>query len=151
MGKLHLRHACEADCELLWQWANDAVTRHNSFNTAKITLAEHKTWFSQMMINKNIKIYIMLEDDIPVGQVRLSFENRWQISYSIAPAFRGHGYGYTLLQLAEDKLTSYGHVGEVLYAEVKKDNIASQRIFAKLGFKQVKSVHDDAYAYSKEI
>ena len=84
--------------------------------------------------------------------MRLAFyDGKWQISYSVAPAYRGQGYGKIILQLAENELISDGHVGERLYAEVKKDNVASQRIFNKLGYGEAASQHDNAYAYTKIV
>ena len=151
MRKLHLIHARKEDCELLWQWANDPETRRNSFHTEQITLEEHKAWLSRVLADENTKIYILLEKNVPVGQVRLSFSNRWQISYSIAPVFRGHGYGKLLLQMAEKELIQNGHVGDLLFAEVKKHNVASRKIFTSLGFKLVEGTPDEVCAYKKKV
>lgn len=151
MRNLHLVYARKEDCDLLWQWANDPETRRNSFHTEQITLEEHKAWLSQVLADENTKLYILFENDVPVGQIRLLFLDRWQISYSIAPEFRGQGYGKVLLQMAEKELIQNGYVGDVLFAEVKIHNIASQKIFTSLGFKQTEGTSDEICAYIKKI
>ena len=89
MGKLYVRFATAVDCFMLWQWANDSEVRKNSFQSAKIPLVEHELWYASVLANPNILLYIMMEDEIPVGQIRLEKEEHWQVSYSIAPSYRG--------------------------------------------------------------
>ena len=43
---MRFRRATQKDCELLWKWANDPVTRDNSFSPAKISWDEHRDWFN---------------------------------------------------------------------------------------------------------
>lgn len=151
MGKLYLRPISCDDAKLLFEWANDFDVRCNSFNSAQNSWDEHKSWIERILGDENILLCILMEDDVPVGQMRLDKDARWQISYSIAPAYRGQGYGKIILQLAENELICGGHAGEKLYAEVKKDNIASQRIFKKLGYGETASQHDNAYGYIKAV
>lgn len=150
--ELFLRPATIDDVNILFKWVNEPSVRKNSFNTNIISMDEHKAWLERVLTDMNTRLYILQEDDNPIGQVRLAYDtNMWQISYSIAPAYRGQGYGKIILQLAENELIRGGHVGEHLYAEVKKDNIASQRIFKKLGYGETASQHDNAYGYIKVV
>lgn len=151
-GKIYLRPATIDDTKLIFEWANAPDVRHNSFNTDNISWDVHKAWMEGILTNESTLLYILVEDDNHIGQVRLAFKaGKWEISYSIASAFRGHGYGKLILQLAENELIRGNHAGEDLYAEVKMDNIASQRIFKKLGYNEAASQHDNAYAYTKVI
>jgi len=151
-SKLHLCPVTMDDAKTIFDWANDPAVRQNSFNMATISWLEHRPWMECILEDKNTLFFLMKDHDAAVGQIRLAFKDgKWQISYSIAPAYRGHGYGKIILQLAETELIRGGHVGEQLYAEVKKDNIASQRIFKKLGYSEATSQHDNAYAYSKVV
>ena len=94
----------------------------------------------------------MHEDDTPIGHIRLAYDSIvWQISYSIAQAYRGQGHGKIILQHAEDELIRVNYVAEKLFAEVKKDNIASQRIFKKLCYSETTSQHDNVYVYTKLV
>ena len=73
-------------------------------------------------------------DEIPVGQVRFDKEDQaWAISYSVAPVLRGRGLGAKVLEMALSSLASEGHNGSIV-ARVKPANLASRRIFEKLGF-----------------
>lgn len=150
--KLYLRSATIDDLNILFEWVNESTVRHNSFNTNIISMDEHKAWLKRVLADMDTKLFILQQNDTPVGQVRLVFNgDTWQISYSISPAYRGQGYGKIILQLAENELIRDNHVGEKLYAEVKKDNIASQRIFKKLGYGEAASQHDNAYGYLKTV
>lgn len=148
---MYLRPAKLADVKLFFDWVNEPAVRKNSFNTDNISWEEHLSWFQAALGNNNIRIFVLIVNDIPVGQIRLNKKEYWQISYSIAPAYRGRGYGRIMLQLAENELIVSEHIGEKLLAEVKSDNIASQRIFTRLGYREVESQRDNAYAYVKVV
>lgn len=147
--KLYLRLATVDDAKLIFDWANDPDVRQNSFSTDDIPWEVHKAWMNRVLADDSTLLYILMEDVAPVGQVRLANNGKWQISYSIGSAYRGQGYGKIILQLAENELLVAGHGGEGLYAEVKKDNIASQRIFIGLGYRETDSEHVGALAYTK--
>lgn len=150
--KIYLRSATIDDVNLLFDWVNEESVRKNSFNTNIISMEEHQAWLERVLTDVNTKLYILQVDDVPIGQVRLVYDkNMWQISYSIALPYRAQGYGKIIIQLAENELIRGGHVGEKLYAEVKADNIASQCIFKKLGYSEVASQHENAFAYTKVI
>ena len=151
-GNIYLRRAMRADVELFFKWVNEPAVRENSFNTAPIPWKNHQKWFEKVMADDGVRIYVLMRDNISLGQVRLTFEdNKWQISYSITSAYRGQGYGKLILQLAENELASTGHSGEEIFAEVKIHNTASQRIFSRLGYVETVSNHSNAYAYVKVI
>ena len=150
--QLYLRPATRDDLKLLFDWVNEPAVRQNSFNTSAISITEHSDWLESVLDDRDTKLFILQEDATPIGQVRLVRDtNVWQISYSIALPYRAQGYGKIILKLAENELIRGGHVGEKIYAEVKMDNIASQRIFKKLGYRDATSQHDNAYAYIKVV
>ena len=151
MENLYLRPAKSSDCQLLWQWANDEAVRKNSFQTNDIPLAEHEKWFANVLAAPDILLYILMVEEAPAGQIRLNKLDGWLISYSIAPAYRGQGYGRIMLQLAENELIGAGHAKEKLLAEVKAGNIASRRIFSGLGYQKTSGRHDNAYTYVKNV
>jgi len=72
MYKAYLRKAECADVDLLFEWANDSEVRNNSFNTVDIKYEEHKRWFENCMLDKDVDIYICCLDDDSVGQIRLN-------------------------------------------------------------------------------
>ena len=125
----------ERDEELLLEWANDPATRRNAFTEARISPEGHKVWLQARLNAPGCRMFILQTvDDIPVGQVRFDKEDQaWAISYSVAPVLRGRGLGAKVLEMALSSLASEGHNGSIV-ARVKPANLASRRIFEKLGF-----------------
>lgn len=138
--KLHLRQVCLADRELLFGWANDNTVRANAFHTEKISYADHIKWFAGIMKNDAIYQYILYDNEIPVGQIRLNMEgDRAFIDYSIAAEFRGMGYGTALIQLLLQELETVKMPDKLtLIGQVKQQNFASANVFEKCGFTPIK-------------
>jgi len=59
------------------------------------------------------------------------------INYSINPIYRGKGYGYKMLLLSENKIKREYKTINCLIAEVKIENIGSQKIFKKLNYEEL--------------
>lgn len=145
---LNLRPIIFEDRKILFDWRNDYVTRKNSLNTEMLEWEKHCQWLERTLASKDL--FFMLEDDgVPVGQVRISVEaGVGTISYSIAPNKRGLGYGKTILQLCENYL--YKHdVDFSLKGIVKKNNIASQKIFLSLHYTERED--NDYFIYEKKV
>ena len=122
------------DKEQLLTWANEANVRKFSIQTDKITKEEHNSWFESKMKNSDCKIYIgrnVLGNNL--GQIRLELKKRqWNIDYSVDYSIRGLGIGKMLVKKALER-----HPNIPLLAIVKKENIASIKIFENLGFKKL--------------
>jgi len=152
-----LRPAEASDEKLLLTWANDKDTRKNSFHTRPIQPEEHHRWFAGILSDKSEHVWIMTVDDRPAGMVRLSEDGNssghiFRISYSIAKPFRGKGLGTCIIRLMEEKAKrEFGGEGGQLYAEVKKDNIASRKIFESLGYAEGTEKAEDCMIYRKNI
>lgn len=136
---LTLRPATPADLSLVFSWSNDPLTRQNSFSPKPISIEEHTAWFNRLLENPRRKLYILTVDGADAGQVRLDFSEdgtRAEISYSIAPEFRGSGFGKKIIELAIGKVRDEYRTVKTLVAEVKPENEASKWIFAGLGFEE---------------
>ncbi|HBV82530.1 MAG: GNAT family N-acetyltransferase [Lachnospiraceae bacterium] len=138
--KLHLRQVCLADRELLFEWANDDTVRANAFHTEKIPYTDHIKWFANIMTKDSIYQYILCDNELPVGQIRLNIEgDKAFIDYSIAAKYRGMGYGTTLMQLFLQELETVKMLDKrTLVGQVKQENLASARVFEKCGFTPIK-------------
>lgn len=122
------------DAMLLYQWANDPITRSNSFNPAKIDYSSHEKFVNTKIQSQNTLWYILTVDQISAGQVRLECDGTvGTIHYSIGPDFRGKGYGKDMLEKLE--CIAYENGIRVLVGDVKNTNIASQHVFEKLHYK----------------
>jgi UDP-2,4-diacetamido-2,4,6-trideoxy-beta-L-altropyranose hydrolase len=136
---LVLRDVVAADEALLLDWANDPVTRMNSFRAHHIADDEHRAWFLSRLndMGKCRMFIVETTRGIPVGQVRFERNGEtWEINYSVGPPYRARGIGRTALELALMKLRS-SEVGAAVVGRVTRTNLASQRIFRSLGFQQV--------------
>ena len=146
---IYLRKVLQSDIKLIFEWANDKDARNNSFKTKEITWAEHETWFENTLKDLKTRHYILCYNGNDIGQIRIKIEeeNQGKISYSIDKAYRGLGFGKIILQLCENALLEE-FKDFYLYAEVKKSNIASQRIFKTLGYNE--SIENDVFKYNKK-
>lgn len=150
---VYLRPAATSDVRMFFDWANEPAVRKNSFNTAEIVWENHVKWFHKVLSDDDTKIFVLMVNENPVGQVRLAREeHRWLISYSIAVECRGQGYGKLLLQMMEKEMSNNGYKGKELLAEIKSDNIASQRILNGRGYhEEVDNQHENSFSYTKVI
>lgn len=142
-----LRNAELRDAKLLFEWRNEEECRRNSFHSTEIPFEEHQEWFRKKLQSKNSWIFIYEIEGRPVGQARLDCQDEgWVISYSIDKNYRMRGYGTDILKLVEQWLKEKEKKYK-LYAYVKEENIASQKIFEKLGYE--KKRYPDHIAFYK--
>jgi RimJ/RimL family protein N-acetyltransferase len=119
-----------ADAEMLLAWRNDPVTRQFSLTTEVIALADHMRWLERVLINPERQLYIAVVDGRPVGSLRADHQDgRVELSWTIAPDERGHGYGKAMLQMAVGL-----YRGCHLTAVIKPENVASRKMAAAAGF-----------------
>lgn len=139
---LRFRKANINDTQLLFDWANDPLARANSYNTGPILYEEHVKWFHEKLSDPSCWFYIFMEPDSdkPIGQVRIERKgNENVISVSLDKEARGQSYGSEILKMAcRDFLEE--KPGDLIFAYIKKDNLASLKSFSKAGFKQVKTL-----------
>lgn len=136
--------------KFLFDLRNDLVTRENSFDSELIPWAKHVSWFEKSICMATREIYILYEGNIPIGQLRIDTEDSiYKISYGIANEYRGMGYGKRLLLLAEHMMVEKEFKGTFV-GDVKKDNIASQKVFIACGYLE-SDLNDGIYRYKKDI
>lgn len=136
-GKMYLRKAKMEDVDLLFGWVNDKSVRENSFDGHLISYDEHVSWFKRMMDDPDQVQYILMLDDIPVGQIRLCCDKDIAvISYSIAQSQRGKGYGSDIIKLVTEKIKEDRLDIKKVVGRVKPNNIASVKCFISNGFEE---------------
>lgn len=130
-----LRKAEKDDMDLLFRWANDPVVRANSFDINPIQYENHVKWFNKMMGDSTIIQFILIDEDVPVGQIRLNVDgDEAEVGYSIGAEFRGEGYGHKILQLVTEAVSTNYPLIKTLVAKVKPENIASKKLFECEGY-----------------
>lgn len=135
-----VRRASADDAERLLAWANDPATRAAGSHPWPIDAATHQRWLEERLASPSSRLYIGLDGDRPVGQVRLEAdtEDRVEVGISVAPQARGRGVGRALLEaglaagLADPDLDV-----EAFVARIRADNAASISLFSSAGFRRV--------------
>lgn len=149
-----LRQAQPADVDLYFRWANDSVARANGYSTMAIPYADHVQWFAKKLNDPNCLLYVLMSDAIPIGQLRFDMRPTSEavISYAIDVAMRGKGYGLQLLKLGEEQiLRDYPNV-QTIVGYVKNSNIASRRVFQKLGYDEFPTnEYPESVMYCKQL
>ena len=133
---MKLRKAIFDDWSILLDWRNDPTTRENSFKTEEVSEQTHKLWFNDSLLNPYREIYILEDNLISVGSIRIDtlLINEYLLSWSIAPTQRGKGYGTKILEmLLQDRKGKF-------IAEIKPENIASIKMVQKNGFNQLDEI-----------
>lgn len=135
---LFLRAVETTDIDLLYEWANNGEVRKNAFHTDIISFDTHKKWFEELKQSEDQKQYILMLEDEPIGQIRLSIKGeRAEIDYSIAEDKRGNGYGQRIIELLCEKVKTEYPTVKVLAAKIKPENVISIKCFEKNNFIEV--------------
>ena len=133
---IRVRRGGMRDEALLLEWANDPVTRSNSFTSEKIDSNTHHKWFLNRINNADdCRLYITeTMEGVPVGYVRFDRDSlEWEIHYALASVYRGRRLGRALLEASLIKFRSE-HGKATIVGKVKCENRPSIRIFESLGF-----------------
>ena len=137
--RVGLRLATHADARLLWEWANDPVTRQASFSTSWIAWEDHLSWLGALLASPTSLLLVGVDDDGgPIGQIRFERSGTVaQVHVSVAPGRRGQGYGATLVRVGAAR--AFAHWSDVreIVGLVKVDNTLSARAFQAAGFEQM--------------
>lgn len=132
-----LRRAVLEDVILYFTWANDPDTRANSIHTQAISWDTHVAWFEGKLESVSSFLYVCEYSGRPVGQLRFEAkEDKYLVNFTIAPEWRGKGFGDILLKLSLEQLEKDLGFRPSVSAWVKEGNESSQRIFQNLAFVQ---------------
>lgn len=135
-GGLTVRPATANDIELVWQLANDPVTRANSYRSDPIPFAAHKDWYARQLASTR-SVILIGEDPAgnPVGYIRFTEmgDGTWETGISIDSRLRGRGLGAALTKLGMAFMFERRGASR-LHAWIKSANAASLGMFAKAGF-----------------
>lgn len=149
MQKLTLTRATEEDCRFLYDLRNEEDVRKNSFQTETFSYESHVAWYKEKLGDKQTQIYVLKQDGENIGQARVDLHGvDGEISYALCQKARGYGYAKWMLRCMEDRLREQAFCRKMT-AEVKRENIASQKIFEGLSYSSVST--DYGYIYEKEI
>lgn len=127
------------DAKILFDWANEAYVRANSFSPEPILWDQHIAWLKAKLASPDSHIFLFFEEDEPIGQVRFDkIYGAFEIDYSVGRNKRGRGLGSLMLKLAIEKLIEVeaGQLPIQVFGQVKSSNLPSIKIFRSLGFNE---------------
>jgi RimJ/RimL family protein N-acetyltransferase len=139
---LSVRPAVLEDRELLFAWANDPLTRAQSFSPAVIPWDTHCAWLASVLDDPGRLLYVVVgAADEPVGQVRFDGCGSGEavISISLAPAWRGRGLAASAIRLAMDRARRDAGIVKV-HAFIRPGNRVSRQAFARAGYLEVEEI-----------
>lgn len=130
MSALLFRLAKLEDADVLLQWRNDLQTRVSSRNMDIVKIDGHRKWLAAVLQDSKRHLYVVECEGVLVGTVRIDEQNGMsELSWTVAPEHRGKGLGKRMvLKLASS-------VERPIYAEVKKGNVASEKIALHAGMR----------------
>jgi UDP-2,4-diacetamido-2,4,6-trideoxy-beta-L-altropyranose hydrolase len=130
---LELRAATRADASLVFDWRNDPLARAMSLSSEPISWASHLQWFEQRLADRDTKLYIAEVCGLPIGQVRFAFGvGEATLSYALDGVVRGRGWSEWMIREALVRTPRARAAG--VRALVKAGNVASRKIFSRLGW-----------------
>jgi RimJ/RimL family protein N-acetyltransferase len=130
-----LRPASMEDAERLFDWRNDPATRTASRETAPLVFAKHLDWLQRCLGDNRCTLFVAQSDGKPVGTVRAERGPAgWRVSWTVAPAYRGMGYGSAMVRAFIRMLPGAVH------AEIRTGNDRSIRIAKSAGMRLEREV-----------
>ena len=118
--------------------SNDFVVRENSFNSKSISLDDHIEWFNEKIKSEESLFFVVRDlNGMLVAQVRfdriVKKSDDYIITIHLDAKRRGSGLGTFLLSLISNKLINEFNAKKII-AYVKPMNVASKKIFLKVGY-----------------
>ncbi|MDA8875940.1 UDP-2,4-diacetamido-2,4,6-trideoxy-beta-L-altropyranose hydrolase [Akkermansiaceae bacterium] len=131
-----IRETHLGDADFLIELANEPSVRNAGEHPQIIQRPEHIEWLTRHLESQQTELYIVEIDGVgPVGQIR--FHSReldaWEIGVSLTPSQRMNGLAKAALMMAMNLMTNQKRVQSWI-AEIRNENIPSQKLFARLGF-----------------
>jgi UDP-2,4-diacetamido-2,4,6-trideoxy-beta-L-altropyranose hydrolase len=134
---LAVRAATIEDAELAWRWRNSAEVRRASFDTSEIPLQAHLAWWRETLQSPQRRLLVGEVDGTPLGIVRFDLlANVARLSIYLDPELTGVGIGPQLLTAAARWLFAARPDIPRIEAQVRAENRASRRAFARAGFRE---------------
>jgi UDP-2,4-diacetamido-2,4,6-trideoxy-beta-L-altropyranose hydrolase len=130
---VRVREAEAGDLRQLWEWANDPVTRANSFTPEPVSWDEHVGWF-QRRRDAGLPTLVVEHAGEPLATVRFDDPAHSTISVTLAPASRGGGWGSACILAGLHFREQTMHASSDVVAFIKPVNSASIRAFDAAAF-----------------
>lgn len=145
---INTRKATLKDSRVIFAWRNDELTRRMSYHTERIFWEEHNNWFNSAL-EDDCKLLLLCEyGDVPKNIAFVMFKvnlTRALVSINLSPEMRGKGLSKQCLGAAVLTFRNLFPTICSFAAEIKRDNIASQKIFSANGFVYLRENNNKLY------
>ncbi len=132
-----LRLATMDDRDMIFRWRNDPfIVAHGSF-LREIEWEDHKKWFQETVLGSSRKMFIVLHEDNPIGQVRFDRQSQDEavLSVYLLQPFIGRGWGVMAIRMGCAATFGAWDVDRII-ACVRHDNLSGRSAFLKAGFQE---------------
>jgi UDP-2,4-diacetamido-2,4,6-trideoxy-beta-L-altropyranose hydrolase len=131
-----LRKVKDKDIFAVFQLSNEDYVRKYSINKTKINWEEHKAWFQRIINSDNYVFYVVTDyTEEFLGQLRYKIERKSGIvSISLGKSIAGKGLSKEILEMSIELIREERNDIKNIVAYVSNDNIASKKLFEKVGF-----------------
>lgn len=132
---IELRPATISDAAALLEWVNNPDSLQWKRETRKtIAAGEHQAWLARRLVDPGTFMWIIESSGQAAGQVRLQRDgDAFMIDIYVAKGHRRAGLAAAAIDAA---ISNFRHTrgNADIVADVHKDNVASRRLFERLGF-----------------
>ena len=137
-NNVKIRKAKLSDVIEIWNLANQADVRANSFSPDQIPLESHIKWYKGRLKSNDCLIYVCEENNEITGEIRYDKIDAdfAEIDIAVSTQHRGKGIAGHLLNQSLSLTIKELNV-KAIHAQVLEKNIASIKLFKKIGFEQI--------------
>jgi LmbE family N-acetylglucosaminyl deacetylase/RimJ/RimL family protein N-acetyltransferase len=135
---ISLRLARAEDMAQIFQWRNNHFFLMRSTTQTTVTWEEHQSWFTRALNNPDQVIFIVVQGEEPIGQVRFDRRDEMAvISVYLVEERTGKGLGIEAIRRGTQAAFKEWNISKVV-ACVRQDNLHATRAFAKSGYTESK-------------
>lgn len=133
--EIKIRKAKEDDKMFLFDLRNQPSTYRYSKNANQVEWQEHIDWLEPILKGKTEKhLFVIDVDGEKAGQTRVDIEEQGaEVNISLMPEFQGRGVAFIAIEQVMEKISQEQGI-KIFMAHIHRENIASQKLFEKLGF-----------------
>jgi len=145
---INTRVALITDSKDIFEWRNDELTRKMSHTSDIVEWEGHSAWFESSLENKNRLILLCesINESKKLAVVCFDINSRRAlVSINLSPEMRGKGISKKCLSKSIESFKNGFPQVVALDAEIKLENIASQRVFKSIGFVNVRDDFSTLY------
>ena len=146
--QLHIRYPIQADHPLLVEWRNRSLS--SFYSSSPITLESHLKWYDQVKSDNTQAFRAVVLDHLCIGSVGLkdidylTHKRAEYGRFTIAPVYRGQGYGKQALSLLLDYAFTTLDLNRV-YGYILANNFPGLAVCLSAGFSIEGVLHQHVY------